>query len=396
MSDNANPSPQAFGESLMKELHRRTGGQFRFNLDEFSILRLDKNITINLENIYHEHCKLNLEDRPDHIQKLAGIFGVGAPDLNSEYESIKTQLMPKIWPRSMLESLKFKSKVDGNPAFELPYVPIGEHLCLGVVHDTEDSMRSINQSQLDEWGVGLYQALEDARHNLNNATENYAALGDHVLCHLSGDGYDSSRILLTELIRSRNFTGPAVAIVPDRSSALIADSQDEAALDAIFSVAEKVRENPDRPLSPLPIMLVDDEWVDWEPPKDHAIRGQFETLRLYFLGGLYNDQQAFLNSLFEADSSAPFVASFSARQKEGTEEVKSYSLITEGIDSLLPRTDLLYFMAEDKSLRGYDWEEVEMHCGVLLAAEEFYYPIRYRVSRFPTEEEFSSMQESST
>ena len=146
-----------------------------------------------------------------------------------------------------------------------------------------------------------------------------------------------------------------------------------------------------RPLCPLPLILREDEWVDWELPKNHVLREKYELLELNFLGGLYAEQKQMLDAYLENELDAPFVASFSAVQKENTEKVSSYSVWGDGVDTILPRTQLIMLASENRETCCGEWEHVASVVGDLMEPDESYYPTRYRVRQFPTPEQLAEI-----
>jgi hypothetical protein len=66
----------------------------------------------------------------------------------------------------------------------------------------------------------------------------------------------------------------------------------------------------------------------------------------------------------------------------------------KGVDSLLPRTDVIFFMdpalgTEAPPVAIARWEDVEKVVGELLVPAEGLYPERYRVRGFPSEEQLA-------
>ena len=67
-----------------------------------------------------------------------------------------------------------------------------------VAFDWPEATQSVNDGDLERWGVTLHEALEAGRANLAETTEAYAQLGDSLVAFMSGDSYDACRILLTD------------------------------------------------------------------------------------------------------------------------------------------------------------------------------------------------------
>ncbi len=230
--------------------------------------------------------------------------------------------------------------------------------------------------------------MEIACDRLEETTTAFAKIGDGFRCSISGDGYDSSRILL---VGRRNFdvVGDKIVAVPHRDAMHLAGSEDEIALKALFALTAKATEEDLRPLSPLPLRLVDGEWEDWAPPKNHVLRDQYDDLELPFLAGLYSEQKELLDVLLE--DQAIFVATFSAVQKEDSERLLSFCVWSQYVDSLLPRTQLLVLVSDGNLVASGEWDHVADIVQDLMVVDETYYPVRYRVTNFPSKKQLAAI-----
>lgn len=393
MRDPESHTPQTFGQLFMEEMHRLAGGRFRFDTESFSIHHLDKGSITNLSNFYEEYTRLNTADREGYIQGLARTITTRSTELPADFSVACQNLRPKLWLRFSIEVMQYELGNAGQDPVMPPYVPVGEHLCLVVVYDTETSMQSIPLEQLNDWGISFYEAMEIALQNLQSTTSGYASLGENIIHFIDGDSYDSSRIMLLELIKSKSFNGSPVALIPDRNTVFIADGDDPKSLEIIYVLTANAMDQADRPLMALPLMLVDDEWVDWVPPADHPIRSSFDRFRLEFFSSIYGGQQQLLNANYELQGINVFVAAYGVLKSESDGAEQSYCSWAEDVESLLPKTDLIAFIDQSSEIRLYDWDQVEATCGNLLALEPGLYPPRYRVSQFPSEEQFAALEE---
>lgn len=184
--------------------------------------------------------------------------------------------------------------------------------------------------------------------------------------------------------------GDHIAVVPQRDAMYVAGSEDDVSLRIMFELTEKTIADEPRPLCPLPMKLEDGEWVDWAPPKNHALRDKFDDLELHFLGGHYADQKELLDRSFEGNDDAPFVASFSAMRNEETQKLRSFC-VWSPVDSLLPRTQLVMFAGGEGMVASGEWEHVVSIVGHLMVPDENYYPTRFRVTEFPNEEQLAEI-----
>ena len=387
------PSKSKFATQLIKAFVQ-TGRKLEFDEEQFMLLDPEGDFRLNLTNIYQDHCKLSKADRALHIQQLAGMAKTEVPET---FDEAKSSLMPKIWARATFEMLKLDARLKGNDKMpDLPLYPLGEHLYSSIVFDTPHAMQSISNAEIEAWGVTYYPALEAACQNLAESSMAYAQIGDGFHSAATGDNYDGCRLLLIDKIQSLDVKGEPIGLVPHRDAMLVAGSEDPESLKIMFALLEGEGEEVNRPLSPLPLVLRDGEWIDWEPPKNHAIRPVYEHYHHGFHHNLYAQQKDLLEQIFDIhvdDPNASFVASYMVLQKEGEkEDVFSLASWGKGVDTLLPRTDRLSLMTEPGGeMKIARWEDVAEVVGDMLQRVDELYPVRYRVREFPSPEQLDQI-----
>ena len=257
--------------------------------------------------------------------------------------------------------------------------------------DLPEAVRTISQGDLDDWGVSYYEAMEVARRNLESTEFAFAGIGDNLYASLTGDTYDATRLLRTELIRSLDVKGDHIAMVPNRDSLLITGSEDEEGLNLMYSFAEKALNDEPRPMIATALRLDGDEWVNWMPSEDHPLWEPLRALELKFLFQEYEDQKSILDATFEAELDQTFVASFSAVEKKDSGELVSYCVWSEGVEALLPKAHKIVFVRGEDDLPALArWERVTSVVGHRLEQTDFY-PARFRVSSFPSSAELVAL-----
>lgn len=386
------PSKDQFAFQLIRVIADQFGIEFAYDAKTFSLHQEGGEAMMNLANLYVEHCKMPKADRPEHLQVLASIFGQKNEDLPADFDAVKSNLRPKIWARSMFEFQAMDAKLKGDKNLDLPKIPIGSHLVASIVYDTEHAMRSLSLEEIEKWGVSVEQAMDEAIANLEEATMAFAMLGDHFASSMTGDAYDSSRILMAKRIESMNLSGDPIAMVPNRDSFLVAGGDDPTSVDLLFKFSQPDEEEPEhRPLCPLPMIFQDDRWQDWTPPKNHALRSQFDLRELQFMGQLYAEQKHLLDQQQEAgilDETA-FMASFSAVIRDNETQPISYSVWGDGVETLLPKTNYIAF--QGKQSASGQWDHVMSVVGKLVQEDTTYYPTRYRVQSYPSPEQLTEI-----
>lgn len=382
------PSKDQFAFQLIRVIADQFGIEFAYNQERFSLHQANGEAEMNLANLYTEHCQMPKADRPGHLEILASIFGQKNDELPEKYSEVRDHLRPKIWLRSMFEFQALDARLKSGKALDLPNVSIGTHLIASIVYDTEHAMRSLSAEEFEKWGVSVDEAMEHAIANLEQATMAFAMLGDHFASSMTGDAYDSSRILLAKRIEAMKLAGEPIAIVPNRDSFLVAGSDDNESLDLLFKLSKPDDgESEHRPLCPLPMIFRDGQWTDWAPSKNHTLRRQFDLRELQYLGELYTEQKRVLDQNLEAGlvDDVAFVASFSAVIREGEDQPISYAVWGEGVETLLPKTN--YIALQGKETASGEWDHVMDVVGDLVEEDLSYYPTRYRVKEYPSDKQ---------
>jgi hypothetical protein len=376
-----------FAARLMRAM-RKMGvtDELRFDAAENRILRLrDGKVTgtFNLNNIYRTYRQHPRAGRAGYLRIL--VQGLLTPEkgLPDEFDLARSDLRPRLWSRASFEQMRLRYRHDGERSIvDLPLEPIGEHLLNSLAYDWPQSVQTINGERLAAWDVTLYEAMEVARQNLAEATLGYVQIGDNLYSFTSGDTYDASRLTLIDRIQDLEVVGRTVAMVPNRHSLFISGSEDELGLTIMADLAEKALLEP-YPLSGVPLILDGDEWVDWMPAEDHPLHRRFRRIELNWIGPLYAIQKEHLDAIHDREEIGIFVASFSAVRK-ADEEIVSYCVWGEGVESLLPVTHKVVFMmhGHDGPVALGDWDRVVRHAGDLLEQTDDY-PRRYRTRGFP-------------
>lgn len=379
------PTPERFARQLMHAL-RRAGDprQADFNREKFQIRFTDDGRdagVANLRNFYDEHCRVSRTERTKHLKHVVRGLLTYLKEVPLEFEDVRPDLRPIVRGRSYFEFLRLQSAIEGHTPPDIPSHDIGDHLSAALVYDLPESMQSINREQLDGWEISYYEALEVARGNLEDTEFAMASVNDRMFVSATGDNYDASRLLLTDLIGRLDLQGQPVAVVPNRDTLVITGSDDDEGLSMMADFTEQALKAP-RPMSGIPMILEDGEWRTWMVEPDHPQYSRFRLLELKSMGGEYAEQKELLDTLHQRTGVDLFVASFSAVEKDAG-NVFSYCLWSEGVEALLPRTQKIMFYKDgSEGLCGGDWDRVAEIVGDLLEPTEMY-PVRYRVRGFP-------------
>ena len=151
-------------------------------------------------------------------------------------------------------------------------------------------------------------------------------------------------------------------------------------LDVMASLANKGFDDP-RYLTCTALCLDGDEWVSWMPPKDHPHFAKFRLLEVKSMHGRYERQKELLDTLHEREGTDLFVATYTVAQ-DPTGTFVSYAVWSEGTDTLLPKTNKLFFLRDEDLVASGDWDKVQQIVGDLMEETDLY-PARYRVQGIP-------------
>ena len=380
------PTRDAFATALMRGL--RTAGdtsELRYEPDVGRILRmLDGKASgvINLGNMFAIYSARPHAERADYLRNCVRSALTQFRELPDDFDSARPDLRPRIWSRLGLERARQEKRLDGGfDVAGLPSEPVGEHLVATLGYDWPESVQSINQANLDAWGVTFYEAMEVARDNLREATPGYAKVGDGFFAFVAGDSYDASRLVLSDLIATLEVDGDPVVLAPNRDGLLITGSDDEAGLAMLAGIGAQRLHEP-YPMSGSPLILHHGEWLDWLPPAGHPLRRQFIDLRTDWLGPEYTQQKQLLDAIHEREGVDLFVASLSGLQRDGGERI-TYCVWGQGITALLPEAEKVVFIADDQAVVALaDWDHVRAVVDHRMHPTE-HYPARWRVDSFP-------------
>jgi hypothetical protein len=298
--------------------------------------------------------------------------------------------MPSIRSRATFELIWLDQTVKGQKVGpELSFQCVGDHLMAIVVYDLPEATRTISEDETHRWGISFYEAMEIATHNLAEVKFSVANYGGHLYAVTTGDSYDASRLLLRDMLRRFHVQGEHIVMAPHRDALLVTGSDDEDGLGMMAALAEEAFEHP-RYLSCTPLRLAGDDWVSWSPPHNHPHLPKFRLLEVKSLFTNYERQKELLDALHQKDGTDVYVGKYGAvKDDRGT--VFSYGLWPDGTETLLPKTNKVFFIQEGEDVvAGGEWDRVHAVVGHLMEETDMY-PIRFRVRGFPSDEQLAKI-----
>lgn len=374
------PTIDQFAQMFMKEM-RRAGAteELKFDKENGRIVRGSgpDTASVNLLNFYKEFLSLPRQKRRKHVADRARVMTAFPDELPDDFEAARPHLRPKVWPRAGLAMSRIQSQIDGGTkGIDIPEYEVGSHLIASLVYDLPLSMRSLSGTDLEKWGITYYEALEIARDNLLETVGKFGQVSEGCYVSMTGDSYDASRLLVPSVIERFEVKGDPVAMIPNRDTLLITGTDDEQGLKIMLDLTKQAM-GQTRPYVNIPIRLDDGDWVDWTPPSDHPLFGDFRELALQYLAQQYADQEQLLNQLHQKDGLDIFVASYTLIQKAG--RLLSYGSWARDVDTLLPKADYVIFGSTDEGISAIaSWEKAQQVAGHLMKPTDLY-PERVRM-----------------
>ena len=156
--------------------------------------------------------------------------------------------------------------------------------------------------------------------------------------------------------------------------------------------------SPRRFRSGIPLRLANGRWIAYQPSAGHPACEALHKLKLCSLSRDYEWQTRALDEAHQREGRDIFVANFNVLRDPRSGEPLSWCSWAEGIESHLPRTDLVTFGSK-QFLASLDpekgilvrWETASTVVGHLMAPVNTW-PERYRVEQFPSGEELQELQ----
>lgn len=398
---NRKPSPEKFARLMMEAAAKDSQcPPMRFDPENFRILiGAGSTRFVNLHNLYSEYCEKPPQERPAAVQRYLDIFSDRA--LPATFDEASNNLMPVIRPRGMGEYLRLNQLLSdsGDAGFEASS-PLSADAVVMVAYDTEHSMTMLSSTQLEEWGVPFDTALACALDNLRDATvDKFEQYSPGVFFGDWNDAYDSSRILLPDLVY-RVGTGDPVAMIPNRGRLLVTSGHNRQGMLDMLELAQQCAEQEERPVSALMYRFSGGRAEEFVPEDADVARG-LEDLKRFYRCDDYAQQKAMLDQVHEKDGIDIFVASSLLLREQDTGTLYSLCTWTKGADSLLPQTDRVTLMILDDDAKAVDqltasWSDVWRIAGDLMQPQHEGYPVRFRVTSFPSDDQLQMLRTGAT
>lgn len=396
------PTQEQFAQLVITHLSKMDGiAKARYDRQEFAVVALDDKgtvvRTIYLTNSYADYCKAPASQREQVLATY--IYQTFAMPAN--IEEARSQLLPRLQPRAFYESTKLSRQISGqnDNAADIPYKIFGEHFGISLVVDSPTQIMYINESTLKEWATTFDDCWTLAINNLSKLTPvalQELAKGSYVCQYL--DNHGASRILLDERITECELHGRPIAFTPNRDSLLLTGEDDEEGLQKFVQMVSESANDP-RAMPAFPLVYEKGLWQPWSPSQEHPCYQMITNLIETAYSAIYEAQKPLIERQLKALKQDIFVASYMLYSDKDSTDHQSLATWSKGIPTLLPVTQKIVFLSNKL---GIPYPAlVAPFAAATEALPELmelldYYPPRYRVMKFPSDDQLERLKKSAT
>lgn len=317
-------------------------------------------------------------------------------DIPKLWTLARASIYPALRSRYTTTTLAIDGRNGGTPLPPMVQRPWLDDLILLLIYDFGQHMNYVPEALAESWGASREEIWGYALHNLKTLPRPlWEAVGHGLFRVVSQVAYEETFLLLDEVRSRLKFAGHAVFAVPNRGVLLAADSRDATAVRALIAEARRQLQQAPWPLSGS---LLEHTRAGWQRCAfSGPLAAAAHCLETVSLSYSYRDQKSALDKLYERTGADLFVATFALRDStEDPEHVRSYCVWTEGVESLLPKTDHLIFNRDAGGLHpvrlAVPWSTFERLCGHYLESTTEA-PERYRVRGFPNEADWAAVKD---
>ncbi len=391
------PTLDKLARDVTRVLHELGAQELRVDLAmrEMTFRLHGGEMKLYLGNVLHDLRRSRRAARPTLLKRF--LDSMLAPDdaLPASYEDVRPRLMPVVRRRDDMGIVALAAQgATDDPArrFQPATRPLAGDLVIALVCDQPTSMAYVNERELPTWQVSFDQALDDALDNLRGLPEHggWQQIGPGVWSGEWGDSYDSSRILLPDLIHRVGVRDPVVS-VPFRNALMLTSAGNEAGIALMARVIEEHLDDTQRWLSFQLLRRDNTQWLVHAPL---VSIDAWHLLNLRNAAAVNESQKELLDALHARRGLELFVASYQLMAREDLGAL-SFTIWAEQVDTLLPRTEFIVFDKRERDAAGpllVPWAEASAVVGELMEATE-HAPERFRVRRFPDAAQCARLEE---
>ncbi len=386
------PGRDEFARLYEKYLRdRRLVNKVQYDPTDF-VFRIEGTVTptVGLHNIYRDYCRASGAERQEVLRRYAEVLKL--EEVPEGWDTVRGQLMPTVRTAAQVHLMRLTQLAEQGHCKgydNFLFRSFSEDALSMIAHDRPDTMALVNKDTAEKWGVSFEEAWQACLDNLRDRSPQKAfKLDDGVIQCRWDDSYDSSRILLPDLLNRCGAGIDPVIMIPTRGCLLLASVSSRAAQLRMVGYAQESIKNHGRFVSALMYRYSGNK-VNAFIPDDAGIVRKLHDLRTRELITAYQEQQAQLVKIDAREGRDLFRAKFQVFENSASGTLFSIASVSEGVQGTIPKADLIAFGKIDPSGTGHQtakfirWEQAMAIAGDCFVKEEADYPPLYRIAGFP-------------
>lgn len=256
-----------------------------------------------------------------------------------------------------------------------------------LMYDFGPYLSQVTAEKAETWGETADAIFERAQANLAALPKpGWDDVGDGVFQIVSEVSFEESFALVADVWKTVPVKGDPVIALPNRGVLLATGADVPDGLTQLIAKAQRSIQEKPWPLSALLLRRVHGVWQPLE--LDARLAPAARTYAIVSDALMYSEQQRALEKCFEHQGMDVYVGKFDLmRAGADTNELRSWCSWTEGVDSLLPETDVVVLGRKDHAHKPIvvPWADMARICKHHLqrTADD---PPRFRVTSFPEAE----------
>lgn len=299
----------------------------------------------------------------------------------------RDRLVAVVRERFFLEAVRLQNGGKSpDRQLSIAHAPFTDFYVRCLVLDYPSHTHYVNEANLTEWAMSFEEAWAMGLERLRGSTKPRFRHDEGVLRGDWNDDYDSSRILLPELLAGQKLPGAPVVVLPNRLTLLAAGSEDPVGIVQMLEQAEAILGISVKPQNAVPLLLQEGACVDYRPAPGAPDFDAVQRARHLAWLGVYEDQARLLQEKHAAEGKDLQVGQYGVvRSDQGA--YSSYAVWGAGMSGLLPQADEIYFCDRPEAPRilgKATWAAAQRELGELML-DAGLFPPRFYVSSFPTE-----------
>jgi hypothetical protein len=387
------PTPKDLAQTLIQRAPAPMDGHWHYEPEQNQI-RGDHGVTINLANIYNEYVRAQRTARPALLEKYLALMLPREPKLPKLWSLARQQLYVVVRSRYDHAIAAISGQLR-DPQFSAPLqAPWIGDLCLRLVYDLGPSVMLVPRRYLDDWGQSEDAVREQGLRNLAGLdSPRWEPLAEGVYRLDSSVSYEESLLLVDRVADRVPLRGPGVFIPVNRGVLLACEANAPDSLEWMLDAARhSLMQNP-WPMGSTLLHKHNGVWQEFVT--DGSAARKVAALKKINIAQVYDAQKSVLQEYCESQHDDVFVATFQLRQgQQDPDDLQSFGTWTEGVATLLPRTDIVAFVRDVETPRQESalvaWEQAVEICGHRMQVGEWD-PPRFRVNDFPSAEEWQRL-----